>query len=249
MDGYDPYDRKRRKNKGGGGGGVGGCSPAAIALTAMSILGLVAGLVTSSVTFATSIQSLQTQINNMNALMPNMTTVSMPCYGPNNTPAVPSQMECVGDGVTTPAQNCDLTYFALPGGDVNGPGICGVMFVTRMGHNMSVTIGVAGSLYYANNTNNTNSPFNPALPFVSVTTKIRWNDMIPVGYRPPASLSVTATMEYSLPQLMLASIGQIFFNADGSIEMGIGFGDTVPGPEEHAGFNVAVTFITYMLQV
>lgn len=241
-------DRRHRPHKRnvGGGGGV-GCSPGMVALASFSILGLISGLVASSVVFATSIASLQTQINNMNALAPNMTVYPTPCYGSSNQPIVPTQMECVGDGITTPAQNCDLVYRTTDG-ETNGPGLCGGIFVTRMGHNMTVTVGVGGSVYYANNTANTNNPYNPAGPFVSVTTKIRWNNMIPVGLRPLTNISITAVYEYGLPQTMIATIGQIFFNTDGSIELGVGFGDTIPGPEvSHTGFNVAVSYITYTL--
>lgn len=242
---YEDVDERKKRRRNAAGGGGGGCTSTGIALTAFSILALLAGLIATTATFAINLQSLQTQINNMNALAPNMTQYALPCYGPGNQPTVPAQMQCIGDGVTIPAQNCDLAYYAIPGGDLNGPGLCGAAFVTRMGPNTTVTIGVAASIYYANNTSNANTPYNPGNPFTYVSTMIRWNDMIPIGLRPATQKQTIAIAEFGLPETMIATMSQLFFNTDGSIAILINYGDTVPGPELHIGFNVAVTYITY----
>lgn len=210
-------------------------------LNGLALLGLSLGLILSSILWSNAVSSLNQRVNAINVTNTTSTDdllfIPLPCYGNDNRPDVPTQMQCLGDGVTRPAANCDLSY------TLKGPTLCGVLTVTKLNGKMSVTVGIGGELIYGNNVNNDNNSFQPLIPsfnssdpFLYVSTYYRFDNYIPAPYRPPFVFDTLETAEISDVTQMIATTSRILMWPNGTVDVIIAFGDTVPAGGNQVGW-------------
>jgi hypothetical protein len=230
---WENYDRRQKRNR--------------IAVTplcclnGLALIGLSIGLIVSSVLWSNAVSSLNQRVNAINTTNTTSTddllSIVLPCYGKDNPPIVPTQMQCLGDGITRPTANCDLSY------TTKGPGICGLLTVTKLNGKTSVTVGFGGELVYNNSINNDNNSFQPLIPsfnsgdpFLFVTTYYRFDNYIPAPYRPPFTFDTFESAEISGAEQMITTTARILIFPNGTVDVIISFADTVPAGGNQVGW-------------
>lgn len=230
---WGDYDRRKKRN--------GIAVTPLCCLNGLALIGLSIGLILSSVLWSNAVSSLNQRVNAINATNTTSTDdllfIPLPCYSNANPPVVPTQMQCLGDGVSRPAANCDLDY------GVKGPTICGVLTVTKLNGKMSVSAGVGGELFYASNANNDNASFqplipsfNPGDPFEYVMSYYRFDNYIPEPYRPPFLFDTIHIAELNGVTTMLTTTARVLTWPNGTLDVLIGFGDTAPPGGNQTGW-------------
>lgn len=230
---WGDYDRRKKRN--------GIAVTPLCCLNGLALIGLSIGLILSSVLWSNAVSSLNQRVNAINTTNTTSTDdllfLPLPCYGKDNQPVVPTQMQCLGDGVSRPAANCDLSY------TTKGPTMCGVLTVTKLNGKSSVTVGIGGELIYNSNVNNDNDSFEPLIPsfnasdpLVYVSTYYRFDNYIPVPYRPPFTFDTFTPAEISGASQMISTTARVLMWPNGTVDVIVAFGDTVPAGGNQVGW-------------
>jgi hypothetical protein len=226
------------------------------AIEGLLVLGLIGGLVTSSVLWSQNVNNLQTQINNLT--QPNVTVVPLINQFGGYSPDIPftgDQIQCVGStggdpNPTLPSQNCDLTYVDTP--IKLGPTFLGAYSLLTLEDSYQITVFFGGEFFYASNTNNDNSAgqggsFNASEPFTWVTMSVFIPNVIPAPYRPTLPQIRTGVVTYGDVPRMLSAQCVYTFDTTGGFSFSVSFGNTVDPAVDRKGWRLSVMSATWIV--